>query len=428
MAIYDILLVLVGIAILGVGILPRYVEERPISKAILYVAFGYVVFSLPLGVPAPDPLAQGAFAERIAEVGVIVALMTAGLKLDRPPGLRSWISTWRLLAITMPLTIVAAALLGSWAGFAVPTAVLLGAVVAPTDPVLATEVSVEGPGGSNEDESKAGVAGGEDEVRFALTSEAGLNDGLAFPFTNLAVAMALVGIAPGNWIGEWLLVDVAFRLGVALLTGLGLGWVVAKLIFVTEVESDNPLAISLLGIEALGATLFVYGLTEVVGGYGFIAVFVASMVVRHYEREHDYYEELHDLSEKVEQLLMAVIMILFGGTIAGGLFGPLTWEYAVAALALVFVVRPLCGVVGLLGFERSWAERLVISFYGVRGIGTFYYLAFALNHAAFGDPDGIWALAGLVVLVSVVVHGVTATPVVEKALGEGTPEVEPPST
>ena len=353
---YALLLLLAGIALFGLPLLTRYVDEMPLSEPPLYIAFGFVAFSLPLGVPAPDPLLQSEFTERLTELGVIVALMTAGLKIDRPPALRAWESTWRLLGITMPLTITLAAVAGWWVGLAIPTAALLGAVIAPTDPVLASEVQVEGPGESTEDEPKESAEGGRDEVRFALTSEAGLNDGFAFPFTMLAVLMALMGAAPSNWFGAWLVVDVGYRLLIALVGGVGIGWILARLIFIKEIEPEAPLAKSLLGVEALGATLIVYGITEFVGGYGFIAVFIAAVMIRDYERRHAYYEPLHDFSEQIEQLLMAAIMVGFGGLIAGGLFAPVTWEIAVVALAIVFVVRPLSGIVALLGFDRSWAE------------------------------------------------------------------------
>lgn len=174
MELYKIGLAILGMAVLAAAVLPRLLENRPISFPIVYVGVGMGLFALPLGLPAPDPLSHGEFSERLTEFGVIVALMGAGLKLDRPPSLRGWMTTWRLLAITMPLTIAAVALLGWAVGIAIPSAVLLGAVIAPTDPVLASDVQVDPP--------KEGTT---DEVRFGLTSEAGLNDGLAFPFTNL---------------------------------------------------------------------------------------------------------------------------------------------------------------------------------------------------------------------------------------------------
>ena len=419
---YDFLLILVGVAVLGIAILPRFISDLPITDPLFYIAFGYLLFSLPIGIPAPDPLAQGHMAERLTEVGVIIALMTVGLKIDRPPGLKSWESAWRLIGITMPVTIGLAALVGWWIGLAIPTAVLLGAVIAPTDPVLASEVQVEGPGGSTEEEPKEGADGREDEVRFALSAESGLNDGFAFPFTNVAIAMALVGVAPGNWIAEWALVNVFYEIVVGVVGGLVLGYLLAKLIFIKPIET--PLAKAMHGLEALGGTFAVYGLIEFVGGYGFIGVFVAAVVLRDYERSHAFYEPMHDLSEKSEQLLQVVIMTLFGGAIAGGLLEPMTLELFLAALALVLVVRPVSGIVALLGFDRSWSERLAISCYGLRGIGTFYYLAYALNQAPFAGAQRIWALAGTTILISAVVLGVTATPVIEEWLGEESPGIE----
>lgn len=413
---YNFVLVIIGIAILGIGILPRFIAERPIADPIVYLGFGYVLFSLPIGIPAPDPLAQSHMAERLTELGVIIALMTVGLKIDRPPGLRSWESAWRLVGITMPVTVLLAALVGWWAGLAIPTAVLLGATIAPTDPVIASDVQVEGPGESPEEEPVDGAAGGRDEVRHALSTEAGLNDGVAFPFTNLAVAIALVGVAPGNWVGEWVLIDVLFRMGIAVLGGVVFGYLLARLVFIKPVE--DPLPKAMLGLEALGGTFAVYGLIELVGGYGFIGVFIAATVLRDYEREHAFYEPLHDLSEKSEQVLQVAIMTLFGGAIAGGLLAPLTLELVIAAVVLVFVVRPVSGMIGLLGFDRSRSERLAISFFGLRGIGTFYYLAYGLNQAPFADSEAIWAVAGATVVISAVVLGILATPVIEGVFAE----------
>ncbi|WP_312906981.1 cation:proton antiporter [Natronosalvus caseinilyticus] len=406
---YDIGFVVVGVTLFGIAVLPRYVADRAISLPIFFVGLGFLGVWLPIGIPAPDPLEQGHVVERLAEFGVIIALMGVGLKLDRPPGLRAWASTWRLLLIAMPLSIVGAAVIGWWlVGLLVPTAVLLGACIAPTDPVLASEVQVDEPGdGSEEDVIGEGEYG--DEVRFALSSEAGLNDGFAFPFTNLAVAVALVGLAPGNWMGEWLLIDVGYRIVVGSLLGVILGWISAKLIFATE--PNTQIARSVQGLEAVAGTLLVYGITELVGGYGFIAVFVAAVTIRSSERSHEYNDALHQISELAEQVAMGVIMVFFGGAIAGGLLAPLTLQAGIAAVAIVFVVRPLAGLVGFLGSNTGWAERGAIAFFGIRGIGSFYYLAHGLNEAAFSDADLLWALVGAVVLISIVIHGITANPV-----------------
>lgn len=412
---YDAFLVVVGITLLGVAILPRIVARRPISMPLFFVGFGIVVFALPV-FPAPDPLEQGQATERIAELGVIIALMALGLKIDRRPSLTGWRSTIRLLAITMPLSIVGVALLGWWfAGLLIPSAVLLGAVIAPTDPVLASEVQVTDPRAGVEDEQNA-----EHEVRFALSSEAGLNDGFAFPFTNLAIAMAVFGVAPVTWVGEWILIDVFYKIVVAILVGVGSGWVLARLIFAAMPETS--VGRSVQGLEAIAGTLVVYGFTELIGGYGFIAVFVAAVMIRDYERTHEYNDKLHELTELSEQILLGVIMVLFGGFLAGGLLSPLTLEAAAAGLAIVFIVRPIAGISALVGFDRSWPERGIIAFYGIRGIGSFYYLAHGLNEAPFAGAELVWAIVGFVVLVSIVLHGITATPVVSKIVSNHSPE------
>lgn len=103
------------------------------------------------------------------------------------------------------------------------------------------------------------------------------------------------------------------------------------------------------------------------------------------------------------------IMILLGGAIAGGMFAPLDWHHVLAALAIVLVVRPLAGSVELIGLDRApWRDRAAISFYGIRGVATFYYLAYALEQARFPGQEILWALTGLVVLLSVLIHGFTA--------------------
>lgn len=416
---YDLLLAVLGLGMLGVSVLPRLMHDKPLTVPILMVGLGIIAWSLPLGFDTPDPLDQHAvLTERITEVGVIVSLMVAGLAIDRRPGWRSWNSTWRLLAITMPLTILFAALLGWWVAGLVPaTAALFGAISAPTDPVQGKDVEVGAPGeGAEDDETEEHdltEAGEEDEVRFALTSEAGLNDGLAFPFTNLAIAMAVFGAAPGNWFASWLGVQVVFELAVALAVGLLMGALFAKTILRAPAETEPVRAMT--GMAALAATLFAYGVTEYVGGYGFIATFVAAATLRQSDRWNPYHGHLETFAEQVERVFLVIIMVFFGGAIARGLLAPLTWELALVGIALVFVVRPLAGALAQIGMGRSpWRDRAAISFFGIRGIATFYYLAFALEEAGTFEQEGeIWALAGFVVLLSVVAHGLTAAPALQ---------------
>jgi NhaP-type Na+/H+ or K+/H+ antiporter len=373
-------------------------RELPLSLPMFCVAFGFSAFGLS-SAEAPDPLAYPEVTERLTELVVIVALTGAGLKLDRPFGWRSWSMTWRLLAVAMPLSILGIALVGGWLlGLGAAAAVLLGAALAPTDPVLAADVQV-GPPRSGE----------EDEVRFTLTAEAGLNDGLAFPFVNLAIALAAHRSVPGPWLLEWAAVDVAWKLG----AGVAVGWVVGQALGWLTFRVPNRAGLSRTGegFVALGVTFLAYGLTELAHGYGFLAVFVAALAMRAAERQHHYHERLHDFADQTERLLMMVLLVLFGGALAGGLLAPLTWAGAASGLLLLFVVRPAAGLVSLIGSPQPIAERATIAFFGIRGLGSFYYLAYALNERHFEGAEELWAVLGFTVLVSVVLHGTTVTPV-----------------
>jgi NhaP-type Na+/H+ or K+/H+ antiporter len=400
----DVAFALLGVAALLAGILPRALERRPLSMPIAFLALGLLVFALPIGLPEVDPLAHPALAEHLTEVGVIVALMGAGLKIDRPLGWRRWSSTWRLLAIAMPLTIAAVAVLGWWwAGLVPAAALLLGAALAPTDPVLAADVQVGEP--TDEEDS-------EDEVRFALTSEAGLNDGLAFPFVYAAIAIAGAGPAPSGWLGEWVLLDVLYKGAVGVVGGIVIGRLLGKLFFRARSEALR-LARHSEGFLALAATFLAYGMVEVAGGYGFLAVFVAARAIRSAERGHDYHQVLHNFAEQTERLLTVLLLLLLGGAVVGGLLAPLTWPAALVGLALILLIRPLIGWLSLRGAPGHAAEHWVIGSFGIRGIGSFFYLAYAMTHAEFPDADLLWATVGFVVIVSVVLHGILATPVMQ---------------
>jgi len=392
---YDLLLGVLGIAVLAAAALPRVLAARPLSVPIVHLGLGALAFLLVDDLPTPDPVAEDNLVERLSELVVIISLMGAGLRLDRRIGWRSWSLTWRLLGIAMPLTIAATALLG-WAalGLGAAGAVLLGAVMAPTDPVLASDVQVEGPGEGDDEE---------DEVRSTLTSEAGLNDALAFPFTNLAIALA----AGGAWFGGWVLDDVLLKLVVGLVAGVVGG---KALVWVTFRSSPaTSFARSADGIVAFGATLAVYGVAEVAHGYGFLSVFVAALVLRDAERDHDYHEVLHEFSDGLERLGAVILLLLLGGAVVRGALDPLGWEGALVALALVLVVRPLAGWLSLLGSDPSRHERAVIAVYGIRGMGSVYYLAHATAQADFPQADQLWAITLTTIVLSIVVHGATAS-------------------
>ncbi|HEY0124495.1 MAG TPA: sodium:proton antiporter [Rhizobium sp.] len=399
---YLVTLAALGAVILFTAWLPMVLHRLPLSLPIVCIAFGVLLAWSPFSpLPGYNPLENRYLTERLTELVVIVALMGAGLKIDRPFGWRRWMTTWRLLGIAMPLTIAAIAFLGwSFLGLSIASALLLGASLAPTDPVLASDVQVGPP-----------QSGEEDEVRFALTSEAGLNDGLSFPFVYLAIAIAVsqaTGGAP--WLFNWITLDVIWRLA----SGIAAGWIAGRLLgFVTfQLPVRTKLSRTGDGFVALGMTFLAYGATELIHGYGFVAVFVAALTLRSIERHDRYHEHLHDFVEQIERLLMMVLMVCFGSVITyGPLFERLDWHIVGAALIILFVIRPLFGWVSLAGSAEPKEERAAISFFGIRGLGSFYYLAFATGQAEFASVDVLWLTVFLVVLMSIVVHGVAVTPI-----------------
>lgn len=392
-----------GLATLAAALLPRVLGRAPVSVPLVFLVGGFVGFSALPGLPDPDPLQHGAFAEHLTELCVIVSLMGAGLALNRPLGWRSWSTTWRLLAIAMPLSMLAVGLLG-WAalGLGAASALLLAAALAPTDPVLATEVQVSEPATDAE--------AADDEVRFALTSEAGLNDGLAFPFTYLAIAVSVAGIHPSGWAMEWLLVDVAWRLSAGFLAGIAVGWLLGR-IFFSKIADRLGLTEKAEGFVALAATFLAYGVAELVEGYGFVAVFVCACTVRTVERQHSYHSVLHKFVDQIERLLTVAVVVLLGGAVARGLFEEVRWLDIGTALAFLLVIRPVAGWLALTPGRTGSRDRAVIAFFGVRGVGTLYYMAYALQHSTFPGEGRIWGIAGLVVVGSIVIHGIGATPI-----------------
>lgn len=391
-----------GVCAALAALLPRLLSKAPVSVPLVFLAVGLLAFTLVPSLPDPSPTAHPTIAVHLTELCVIVSLMGAGLALDRPLGLRRWSATWRLLGITMLLSIAALTVLGLWwLGLGAAAALLVAAALAPTDPVLATEVQVAEP--SDEEDS-------EDEARFALTSEAGLNDGLAFPFVYAALAITAAGLAPSGWLGEWLLLDVLWKTSAAVALGWATGWLLNRLFF-SGTTQRLGLAERGEGFIALAAILLSYGVTQAVQGYGFLAVFVCACTIRAAERAHGRHRVLHLYVEQLERLLTVVVIILLGGAIARGLLDSVSWTMVAFVAVFLLLVRPLAGWVGLAGGRTGARERAVIAFFGVRGVGSLYYVAYAVSEGSFPGEDGLWALVGLAVVGSILLHGVSATPV-----------------
>ncbi len=401
---YELVLTIVGAVALVAAWVPAYTSRRPLSLPILLVAVGAGLFLLPLGIAIPAPQQHLDATERLTEISVLVALMGAGLKIDRPFAWRTWMPTWWMLGIAMPMTIGLTALAGAvLGGLAGASALLLGSVLAPTDPVLASDVQVGEP---TVDEDAPAE---EDEVRFTLTSEGGLNDALAFPFVYAAIRLAADGPNLAAWFGPWLAWDLVGRIAI----GIAAGWVVGRVIGVVAFRPPgllSALADTPQGFVAIAATLLAYGATELLHGYGFLAVFVAAVVIRGSERHHDFHRELHGFTEQTENLLSVGLLLLLGGSVVSGVLDGLTLGGIAVAVVAVIIIRPLSGLVALSHSRLAGAERATVAFFGIRGFGSVYYLAYALNHQQFPQAERLWAIVILTILISIALHGVSASP------------------
>jgi len=396
---YAAALLAAGLTLLIAVVALSQQRERAFSAAVLYLLIGAGI-SIALqagGEELLDPLQDHDVIERAAEFAVIVVLFSVGIRLDRPLGWRSWGSTIRLIALVMPLTIAGIAAFASLAmGLSLGAAIVLGAVLAPTDPVLAGEVQVGPPG--DEDEP---------EPHFALTSEAGLNDGLAFPFVFLGLFIAS---GEGDWALEWIVADVIWAVGVGVAIGLAAGWGLGAL---TAWLRERRLLLSEYdGWLAVAAVLVIYGTTELAGAYGFLAAFAGGLAFRRRERHHASHGRVHEGAEIVEKLSELALVLLFGSTVTiAGLQEPGLAGWLLVP-ALLLVIRP--GVV-LLSFARSrlsLAERAFVGWFGIRGIGSFYYAAVAIGAGVLSPDDAAVVYWTVLVCagVSITLHGITATP------------------
>lgn len=394
----------VGVLFGGLGVLIAVAAlsrepDRAFSSAIIYLLMGAVA-SIGLsafGVGLIDPIEDAGLIERAAEFAVIVALFSAGIRLDRRLSWSGWSSTVRLIGIAMPLTIAGVALLGHFAmELSLGAAIILGAALSPTDPVLASDVQVGPPGES-----------AEAEPTFALTSEAGLNDGLAFPF----VLLGLIVLDPGSGsVGSWLAADlvygIAVGVGVGALAGLSLGVATSKL------REREWLLAEYDGWLAMAGVLVIYGTAELLGAYGFLAAFTGGLSFRRREREHEYHRPIHEGATVVEKVTELALVLLLGSTITvAGLAQPGLSGWLLA-LALLLAIRPAAVLIAFLRSSLPRAEKLFIGWFGVRGIGSFYYVAVAIGAGTMSasEATGIYWTVIICVGISIVLHGLTATP------------------
>lgn len=394
MELYTFTLLVLGLIILLVAFLPEQLQNRLISFPLVMVGLGMLLYSLPLPLPDPDPIAHESLMLHLTELSVIISLIAAGLKINRDITLANFRIPLLMVLVTM-IGCIAAVAGATWLviGLVPSSALLMGAVFAPTDPVIGDEIQVD----FAEDQSNP--------VRFSLTAEAGLNDGMAFPFTWLAVWTAAVGTSSWDWLTEWAMQDVLYRILAGTAGGFIVGRAMAHVLF-TLPQKDVILPIR-RELVAIAVTLLAYSLIEFIHGYGFIAVFVAGLTLRHFEMEHEFQARMHDFIDQIEKFLLGVLLVLLGGYTVTYMFEYLSWMDMFLVLLFILVIRPLFGYLPLFKSNIPTRERWLIAFLGLKGVGSFYYLAFALHQTEFAGAEHLWAITGFLVLASAVVHGVS---------------------
>ncbi|UWQ21189.1 cation:proton antiporter [Jannaschia sp. W003] len=399
----DAIYLVVGLALFALTLQPALGSRRWFNLPLFYVLAGTLFGGI--AVIRIDPVAGGLQAkviEHASELIVIISLAGAGLAIDTVESWRSWNPTWRLLLVTMPLTMAAVAFLGhAWLGLTLPGALLLAAALAPTDPVLARSVQVSPPGQR------------EEPMEVALTAEAGLNDGLAFPFVYFAVHAAALGtgamLGSEAWLWDWMWFDLLYRVaagvGVGFLVGRGLSWAILSRWGDASTGAWNAVVV------ILASTMLSYGAAEAVDGYGFLAVFVAMRSGRSRTRgtEDEGYERFaHHGAEQLEAILLAVLLLWLGTFIGGGALAGLRWQEVAFALALVLLIRPAAGLVALVGLGGGLKGKRKVAFFGIRGMGSVFYIAYAQTHADFVSIDAVWRIAAVTIVASIVIHGYAA--------------------
>ncbi|MFM9263829.1 sodium:proton antiporter [Tychonema sp. BBK16] len=391
---YILNLLVIGILLLIVTLGSGWISRLPLSYALIYLLVGIGLG--PYGVKLIELRPEAQFLERLTEFVVIVSLFSCGLKMNRPLQPWAWNSTARLIGFLMPISIFAVAGIGhfflslDWGA-----AILLGAILAPTDPVLASEVQL-----AHLDDR--------DELRFALTSEGGLNDALAFPFVYFGIYTLKDDNLP-NWFSQWVVVDVIW----AIFAGIVMGILVAKAVTWIDkrLQRYRPADELMEDFIALSTILLTYSLTEVVNGYGFLAVFVAGIVVqRSYRDPEKPLSQLH-FTERIEKLMEVATILLLGSLLRVKPILAFGADTMLVAGLSIFLIRPLGAWISTIGSPLHPASRWLCGWFGIRGVGSIYYLTYAFGHGLKGElGERIAWITFTTIVISVILHGITSTP------------------
>ncbi len=416
---------LIGVLLIVMVLSATLLKRLPLSTAMIYLATGFILGPAGWAVLTPSPFAHTAILERVTEVAVLLSLFSVGLKLGLPLSNWHWLLPLRLAFLSMTLTVALVAAVAVWGlGLPLGASILLGAILAPTDPVLASAVQVES-------------SGDRDRLRFSLTGEGGLNDGTAFPFVMLGLGLlGLHDLGAGGW--RWLVVDVVWATIGGLIIGGTLGALIGRL--VVYLRSRHQESIGLDEFLALGLIAIAYGVAVISHTYGFLAVFAAGLSLQRVKEQsrnsnvihtgdalHPDGEPLNGLSDhadhtsaymmqavrgfngQMERIGELAVVLVIGAMLT---FTHFSINAAWLLVLLFLLIRPASVWLGLFGAPISRDQRVMIAWFGIRGIGSIYYLLYAIHH---GLPrtlaEQMVSIAFAAVTISIVLHGISVQPV-----------------
>lgn len=416
---------LIGVLMLGRGLTSTILARSPFSPSIIYLAIGVIAGPMVLNLFHFDPIKQAPLLEILTEVAVLISLFSAGIKMPVPISVKLWTKPVLLAWLAMALTVLFVAAFSYFVfNFPLGLAILLGAILAPTDPVLATDVQSRHPGDR-------------DLLRFNLTCEAGMNDGAAFPFVILG--LGLLGIHDvGDLSWTWVALDVVWATFGAILIGILAGILLAHVgLKLRSAELKHEVLDDLVG---LGLIAIVYGVCLSIGAWGFLAVFFSGVALRQRElklserrsqemtstnrNENTAFKNSENAAPPIisvealvfgahlERLSEMLLVFLLGGMLAVHFWN---WQSLILAMFLFIVARPLSVYISLIGTNTTWKLRSMIGWFGVRGIGSIYYLMYAIQHGiGKTQASQLTQLTLVVITLSIILHGISVKPILEK--------------
>ena len=413
--------IIIGTLLIAKTLGGSFISRLPLSAAMLYLAVGVAIGPWGWGLLALDAFKNTVLLERLTEVALLISLFTAGMKLELPLKDRRWRIPVQLATVSMLLTVAAVMVVGVWLlKLPLGAAVLLGAILAPTDPVLASDVQVTNPGDR-------------DGLRFGLTGEGGLNDGTAFPLVMLGLGLlGLHELGDMHW--RWWSVDVLWAVAGGLALGYALGALVGRAIIYLRTQRLEALGSD--EFIALGLIALTYGLALLTLTYGFLAVFAAGLALRRIDEPaalvtptvhtelsvedqratgsqapaHMMWQ-VERFNSQLESFAEVAIVLVVGVLLASARFEPAVLWFVPL---LFLVIRPVAVAVGLLGTDARPAQRRLMAWFGIRGIGSLYYLLYAISHGIDVPlTRQLLSITLAVIVTSVIAHGVSVTPLMK---------------